>query len=294
MYGKHFASMYEGSMMGAGPVVFAVWGYVISKVVFEQVELNPRLMAMLIGCDIAEIESAIEYLCRPDENSRNSDEDGRRLVKVGQFAYRVVSHKIYNSIRHEDDRREYNRKKQAEYRAAKRVESVPACTGVYRRVPRSAHTEADTEADTDAEANTEADTDTNTEVKTKSKKTKCDDFQKPDDVQQGTWDDWLAVRKLKKAGPVTNTVMSLLKKQAELAGYTLEEAIEAAAGSNWITFKAEYVKGQNGSSRTGPVTFAQQREINSRNAKEQFLAEMKSNGPDNWLPAGFLKGEMGG
>jgi hypothetical protein len=287
MYGKHFSSMYEGSMMGAGPVVFAVWGYVISKAVAEQVELNPRLMAVLIGCETREIESAIEYLCRPDENSRNSDEDGRRLVKVGQFAYRVVSHKIYNSIRHEDDRREYNRKKQAEYRAAKRVESVPACTGVYRGVPQSAHTEEDTDADTEAEA----DTNTEEEGKTKSKKTKCDDFQKPDDVQQGTWVDWLAVRKQKKAGPVTNTVMSLLGKQAKIAGYTLEQAIEMAAGSNWITFKAEYIKQSNGNGK-GPVTFAQQREINSRSAREQWLEEMKSKGPDNWLPAGFIKGEM--
>jgi hypothetical protein len=40
------------------------------------------------------------------------------------------------------------------------------------------------------------------------------------------------------------------------------------------------------------VTFAQQREINSRSAREQWLEEMKSKGPDNWLPAGFIKGEM--
>ena len=30
MYGKHFASMYEGSLYGSGAVVFAVWGYVIA------------------------------------------------------------------------------------------------------------------------------------------------------------------------------------------------------------------------------------------------------------------------
>jgi hypothetical protein len=40
------------------------------------------------------------------------------------------------------------------------------------------------------------------------------------------------------------------------------------------------------------VTQAQQREINSRSAREQWVEEMKSKGPDNWLPAGFIKGEM--
>ena len=34
MYGKHFASMYEGSLYGSGAVVFAVWGYVIAEVPF--------------------------------------------------------------------------------------------------------------------------------------------------------------------------------------------------------------------------------------------------------------------
>ena len=30
-FGKHFASMYEGSLVGSGPVVFAVMGYVIAN-----------------------------------------------------------------------------------------------------------------------------------------------------------------------------------------------------------------------------------------------------------------------
>ena len=142
MYGKHFASMYEGSMMGAGPVVFAVWGYVISKTVSGEVELNPRLISVLIGCTPEEVEEAIEYLCRPDAESRNSDQEGRRLVKNGAFSYDVVSHAIYNRMRNTDDRREYNRKKQAEYRAAKKksVQSVQS-------VPRSAHTDTDTDTE---------------------------------------------------------------------------------------------------------------------------------------------------
>lgn len=140
MYGKHFTSMYTGSMMGAGPVVFAVWGYVISHCNNAEVELNPRLVATLIGCSVGDVETAIEFLLQEDPQSRNTEENGRRLIKVGQFAYRVVSHALYRSIRDENDRREYNRKKQAEYREAKRV---PPCTAVYRGVAQSAQAEAE-------------------------------------------------------------------------------------------------------------------------------------------------------
>ena len=128
--------------MGSGAVVFAVWGYVISKTVSGEVELNPRLISVLIGCTHEEVEAAIEYLCQPDADSRNTEQDGRRLVKNGTFSYDVVSHAIYNRMRNTDDRREYNRKKQAEYRAAKK-ESVKS----VQRVPQSAHTEAEAEAE---------------------------------------------------------------------------------------------------------------------------------------------------
>jgi hypothetical protein len=146
MFGKHFASMYEGSMMGAGPTVFAVWGYVISKAVNGEVELNPRLITVLIGSTEEDVESAIDYLCSEDPRSRNKDENGRRLVKTGEYSYSVTSHALYRGIRHEDDRRDYNRRKQAEYREKKKP-----CTEVYHGVPPSAHTEAEAEAEAEAE-----------------------------------------------------------------------------------------------------------------------------------------------
>lgn len=119
MFGKHFESMYEGSMYGAGVNVFAVWGYVIAKAQRSRVELNPRKLADTLGGTVQEIEQAIEYLCKPDSESRFKEYDGRRLVKEGEFQYFVPSHEYYRSIKNEEHRREYNRIKQAEYRAKK-------------------------------------------------------------------------------------------------------------------------------------------------------------------------------
>lgn len=117
MYGKAFASMYEGSMFGAGATVFAVWGYVIAKTVKNRVELNPAFLAAVIGESAKDIEKAIEKLCAPDPTSRNKEHQGRRLVKEGQFQYIVPSHDHYRRICDEDARREYNAMKQREYRS---------------------------------------------------------------------------------------------------------------------------------------------------------------------------------
>jgi hypothetical protein len=117
MYGKFFASAFTGSMYGAGPDVFAVWGYVIANTVDAQIELNPHLIAGMIGMTPERASAAIDYLCAPDTNSRSKAEGGRRLVQEGEIAYRVVNHSAYRSIRSEDDRRAYNCQKQREHRA---------------------------------------------------------------------------------------------------------------------------------------------------------------------------------
>lgn len=114
MYGKHFASMYSGSMVGKGALMFAVMGYVIANMkpdvtIGTQVELNPKLLAMIIGEDEAAVERTINQLCEPDPESRSKEEGGRRLIRLGQFDYRVVNGDKYLAIKNEEERREYNR-----------------------------------------------------------------------------------------------------------------------------------------------------------------------------------------
>jgi hypothetical protein len=84
------------------------------------VELNPQFLASILGATPERIEMALEYLCSPDSRSRNPDQDGRRLIKQGPFQYHVVSHQHYRDIRNEEDRRSYNRTKQAESRARRK------------------------------------------------------------------------------------------------------------------------------------------------------------------------------
>lgn len=122
MYGKIFESLYRGSMVGAGSPMFAVWGYVIAHmradvVVGAQVELNPALLAFILGDKREVIESVIQRLCDPDPASTSKEEEGRRLVRIGEFAYRVVNGPRYMSIRCAEERREYQREWQRMKRA---------------------------------------------------------------------------------------------------------------------------------------------------------------------------------
>lgn len=124
MFGKHFASMYQGSMVGSGCHVFALMGYVIANMkpdeqVGAQVSLNPVLLATIFGEPLDRVTAAIDFLCAPDPHSTSPEEGGRRLVKVGQFDYRVVNGAKYLKIRNEEERREANRLRQQNWRKKK-------------------------------------------------------------------------------------------------------------------------------------------------------------------------------
>ena len=148
MYGKHFESMYTGSMFGAGFPLFAVWGYVISHAKDGMVELNPKVLAAVFGESDETIEQVLASLCEPDPDSRTPDEDGRKLVQMGHFAYRVVNHERYRKLRSEDERREYQREWDRKNRPSgyKRAKSYRKPEKVRPNPTNPTHTEAEAEA----------------------------------------------------------------------------------------------------------------------------------------------------
>lgn len=169
MYGKHFQSTYTGSMVGAGPVVFAVWGYVIAHARDSLVELNPIVLAAILGCPAGDIESAVTFLCLPDSRSRSKISNGQRLIKEGEFIYRVPTHSKYRSIRNDEDRRAYMRVYMQEYRNKnKGLDGVNS--NVNSGEPQLAHSEADTDTDTDTDKNISQDLSISLRTPTAAKK----------------------------------------------------------------------------------------------------------------------------
>lgn len=134
MFGKHFASLYEGSMIGAGAIVFAVWGYVIAKHMPDReygstVTLNPNLLGPILGESPEDVKEAIEFLCSPDPESTTPTAKGRRLIKIAQFEYQVVNGAKYRAIRDEETRKQQNREAQERYRNKKKAEQAAQFAG---------------------------------------------------------------------------------------------------------------------------------------------------------------------
>lgn len=131
MFGKHFISMYTGSMVGAGALPFAIMGYVIAaqrphRELGSVVELNPVLLATILGEDVKDVEKGLRFLCEPDTNSRSKEHGGRRLVEAGPFLYQVVNGAKYRAIRDEESRLEQLRRAQRKHRQKKQLANGPS------------------------------------------------------------------------------------------------------------------------------------------------------------------------
>ncbi len=88
--------------------------------------------------------------------------------------------------------------------------------------------------ETETETETEARKPTVSPVKQRNPK-----HPKPDDVEQSVWDDFVAHRK-RKRGAITALVMQSIQREAEKAGWSLNDALKEIVVCNWQTFKAEY------------------------------------------------------
>ncbi len=119
MYGKLFQRMYQGSMVGAGSHVFAVWSYCIAHADPEThtVDLNPVLLSAVIGEPVERINAAIDYLSAPDEHSHCTEHNGARIVHQTGYAYYLVTHEQYRNISNNQDLRKYFRDKKRQQRA---------------------------------------------------------------------------------------------------------------------------------------------------------------------------------
>ena len=88
----------------------------------------------------------------------------------------------------------------------------------------------------DAIPETETERETETKKEKKATSVAC-----PDSVSQQVWNDWMTVRKEKKAKTLTETGWNGFVKQAEKAGWSLEQAISHCCLKQWVGFEAAWV-----------------------------------------------------
>ena len=73
---------------------------------------------------------------------------------------------------------------------------------------------------------------------------------KPPDVTDQTWNDFVQLRKVKKA-PVTETCIQGFRREAEKADITLEAALSVTVLHGWQGFKADWLRNKNRQSNGG-------------------------------------------
>jgi hypothetical protein len=83
----------------------------------------------------------------------------------------------------------------------------------------------------------------NYELETKNNKlqTKRSKVNTPQGVTNETWDGFIAQRKLSKA-TITQTVINSIQREADKAGWSLEQALAETVTRGWRSFKADWVK----------------------------------------------------
>jgi uncharacterized protein YdaU (DUF1376 family) len=84
--------------------------------------------------------------------------------------------------------------------------------------------------------------------------------------------DFLAVRKAKRAGELTETALAGIQREADKAGLTLVEAITACCEYSWVGFDADWYAKRH--SKPGPTGVNKQEALEASNAAvaERFLA----------------------
>ena len=79
------------------------------------------------------------------------------------------------------------------------------------------------------------------EAPPRTKKSSATQIEKPSGVSEQVWNDFIALRKAKRA-PLSATALSVIAKEAEKAAMHIEEVLTECVTRGWQSFKAEWIK----------------------------------------------------
>lgn len=90
---------------------------------------------------------------------------------------------------------------------------------------------------------------------------------KPVEITDQVWNDFIALRKLKRAG-LSETALNGIRSEAKKAGVTLTTALQACCANGWQGFRADWLKrAQNADTRPAAESF---RERDERLARQRY------------------------
>lgn len=112
MYGKIFASMYDGSIYGKWEAIVTFQQMIALADKEGTIDMTPHALSARTSIPLEIIQKGINDLESPDPMSRTPDDEGRRITRLDehrQWGWRITNYQKYREIRTAEERREYHR-----------------------------------------------------------------------------------------------------------------------------------------------------------------------------------------
>jgi len=227
--------MYDGTIAANWKALITFQQLIVLSDKHGIVDITPPALAKRTGIPLDIIEEGIEYLEQPDKYSRSQEEEGRRLILLDEhrpWGWQIVNHEHYRNLSSEEDKREKNRLRKQKQRDNK-------------------------ECHTNKEDSNQGDKTVNKECRTLSRMSHHTivfaSVLLNNNVSTELWEEWLDIRKKKKAINSDTAIKSLvtnLEKIVEDGKYTANEAIRTAIENSWKTIKLEWMENINETNNT--------------------------------------------
>ncbi len=185
-------------------------------------------LARTAGISIEETELALKRFQEPDAYSRTKDHEGRRVEEI-EGGWRLLNHSKYRALMSVEERREYNRVKQAERRASLSKNVKPR--------QQKSMTISNVSTLPDADADTEA-------VEKNSVLLKNPEFAKE-------WMEFVKSRKAMKK-PMTDRAQELVLKRLEEHPDKALAGLRMAIERGWQGFKWEWTEDRRNGNKPAP------------------------------------------
>lgn len=223
MYGKVFASMYDGTLYGHWQAIVAFQQMIVLCDADGVVDMTPQAMAARTSIPLEIIQAGIEILEQPDPYTRTPGDDGRRILRLDAhrpWGWKIVNYLHYRYLVDAETVRAQNRERQRRHRD-KPSRSVTDGNGVSREVTHvtesnasSRHAEAEAEADKNAGA-------------------KSAPLILHASLPHESWSEWLAHRREKRLSMSPRALNKQLKLLAEYPTAIQREIIDTSINAGW-------------------------------------------------------------
>ncbi len=203
----------------ARPFLLAMWYAAWKQVPCGSLPADHREMAGAIGIPSSVFAEYSDVLLR-----------GWWAAEDGRLYHDTIVQRVIEML----GKRRSDADRKAADRAKKLMESEQTPRGVTsdtQRTPAPIHQESSTDHRPPISQQDKP-------VVRRGKRAAPPDIERPADVPESAWNDWRAVRKDKRAGPITETAWAGLQREARKAGLSDADAVRACCELAWQGFNA--------------------------------------------------------